>query len=76
VIADRTLPLLYVHEMQNAGIAVDLDPDLGVLDRRVKDEEELSDRLDEMQDELKDNNVVDATTRFTRLTKKDDNETD
>jgi Xaa-Pro aminopeptidase len=41
VIADRTLPLLYVHEMQNAGIAVDLDPDLGVLDRRVKDEEEL-----------------------------------
>jgi|TARA_B110001454_G_scaffold51952_1_gene50831 hypothetical protein len=41
-----------------------------------KDEEELSDRLDEMQDELKDNNVVDATTRFTRITKKDDNETD
>ena len=41
-----------------------------------KDEEELSDRLDEMQNELKDNNVVDATTRFTRFTKKDDNETD
>ena len=37
-----------------------------------KDEEELSDRLDEMQDELKDN-VVDATTRFK---KKDDDETD
>ena len=41
-----------------------------------KDEEELSNRLDEMQNELKDNNVVDATTRFTRFTKKDDNETD
>ena len=37
-----------------------------------KDEEDLSDRLDEMQDELK-NNVVDATTRFK---KKEDDETD
>jgi len=42
VIADRTLPLLYIHEMQSAGIAVELDPDMGVLDRRVKDEEELA----------------------------------
>ena len=37
-----------------------------------KDEEELSNRLDEMQGELKDN-VIDATTRFKR---EDDNETD
>ena len=37
-----------------------------------KDEEELSNRLDEMQDELKDN-VVDATTRFN---KKENDETD
>ena len=37
-----------------------------------KDEEELSNRLDEMQGELKDN-IIDATTRFKR---EDDNETD
>ena len=37
-----------------------------------KDEEELSNRLDEMQGELKDN-VIDPTTRFKR---EDDNETD
>ena len=42
VIADRTLPLLYVDEMNAAGITVELDPDMGVLDRRVKDEEELA----------------------------------
>ena len=37
-----------------------------------KDEEKLSDRLDEMQDEL-NNNVVDASTRFTN---KEENETE
>jgi len=42
VIADRTLPLLYVDEMQAAGITVELDSEMGVLDRRVKDDEELS----------------------------------
>jgi Xaa-Pro aminopeptidase len=42
VIADRTLPLLYVDEMQGAGITVELDQEMGVLDRRVKDDEELS----------------------------------
>jgi Xaa-Pro aminopeptidase len=41
VIADRTLPLLYVDEMRRAGITVELDPEMGVLDRRVKDGEEL-----------------------------------
>lgn len=41
VIADRTLPLIYVDEMQAAGIHVELDSDMGVLDRRVKDEEEI-----------------------------------
>ena len=41
VIADRTLPLIYVDEMQAAGIHVELDADMGVLDRRVKDEEEI-----------------------------------
>ena len=42
VIGDRTLPLLYVDEMQAAGIHVDLDPDMGVTDRRVKDDEEIA----------------------------------
>ena len=41
VIGDRTLPLLYVDEMQAAGISVELDEDMGVTDRRVKDEEEI-----------------------------------
>ena len=42
VIGDRTLPLLYVDEMQAAGIHVELDPDMGVTDRRMKDDEEIS----------------------------------
>jgi Xaa-Pro aminopeptidase len=42
VIADRTLPLLYTDEMQAAGIHVDLDPEMGVIDRRVKDKEEIN----------------------------------
>jgi Xaa-Pro aminopeptidase len=41
VIGDRTLPLLYVDEMQAAGITVELDANLGVLERRVKDAEEV-----------------------------------
>ncbi len=42
VIGDRTLPLLYVDEMQAAGISVELDADIGVTDRRVKDDEEVA----------------------------------
>ncbi|MDP7009263.1 MAG: M24 family metallopeptidase, partial [Phycisphaerales bacterium] len=42
VIGDRTLPLIYVDEMQAAGISVELDLDMGVTDRRVKDEEEVA----------------------------------
>jgi len=41
VTADRTLPLLYVDAIRHAGIEVELDPDFGVLDRRVKDEQEI-----------------------------------
>ena len=41
VIADRTLPLLYVDAIQSVGITVELDTDMGVLDRRVKDDEEI-----------------------------------
>ena len=42
VIADRTLPLLYVDEMQSAGIHVELDSEMGVIDRRIKDAEEIT----------------------------------
>jgi len=42
VIGDRTLPLIYVDEMQAAGIAVELDNEMGVTDRRVKDAEEIA----------------------------------
>jgi Xaa-Pro aminopeptidase len=42
VIGDRTLPLIYVDEMQAAGISVELDGDMGVADRRVKDKEEIA----------------------------------
>ncbi|MBI3831286.1 MAG: aminopeptidase P family protein [Planctomycetes bacterium] len=41
-IADRTLPFIYAHEIQKAGIAVECDPALGVIDRRAKDPQELA----------------------------------
>jgi Xaa-Pro aminopeptidase len=37
VIADRTLPLLVTRTIEEAGIEVVLDADIGVADRRVKD---------------------------------------
>ncbi len=41
VVADRTLPLLYGDALKNAGIEVTLDPTFGVIDRRVKDAQEI-----------------------------------
>lgn len=41
-IADRTLPFIYAHEIQKAGIAVECDPALGVIERRAKDAQELA----------------------------------
>ncbi len=41
VTTDRTLPFIFAWHLQQAGIAVDYSADLGVLDRRVKDEQEL-----------------------------------
>lgn len=41
VTADRTLMLLYADALAKAGIRVELDPDLGVLDRRAKDAQEV-----------------------------------
>jgi Xaa-Pro aminopeptidase len=40
-IGDRSLPLIYVEMIKRAGIAVEYDSDLGVLDRRQKDEQEV-----------------------------------
>lgn len=41
VVADRSLPLLYVHILGEAGITVRCDPELGVVERRAKDAEEV-----------------------------------
>lgn len=42
VIADRTLPLIFADEIRSREIPVSCDRDLGVLDRRVKDDEEVA----------------------------------
>lgn len=39
--ADRSFPMSFAHELREAGIKVVYDPDLGVLDRRAKDEQEV-----------------------------------
>ncbi|MEE2707371.1 MAG: M24 family metallopeptidase [Planctomycetota bacterium] len=41
VISDRTLPLIYAHEINRAGIAIDCDPEMGILQRRAKDSQEI-----------------------------------
>lgn len=41
VIADRTLPLIYSYHLQQRGIDIDCDLDLGVIQRRSKDEQEI-----------------------------------
>jgi Xaa-Pro aminopeptidase len=41
VTTDRTLPYIFAWHIQQAGIAIEYSPDLGVLDRRVKDDQEL-----------------------------------
>ncbi len=41
VIADRSLPLLFAHQMIEVGIAVECDPEWGVLERRSKDAQEI-----------------------------------
>ena len=42
VVSDRTLPLLFAHELQRRGIDVTCDPQLGVVERRSKDEQEIA----------------------------------
>ena len=42
VTADRSLPLIFAEMIRRRGIQVDCDLDMGVLDRRSKDSEEIS----------------------------------
>ncbi len=42
VTTDRTLPFIFAWHVQQAGIDLQYSPELGVLDRRVKDEQELA----------------------------------
>lgn len=39
---DRTLPMIFTHHITEAGIALHYDPDLGVRQRRSKDEQEIT----------------------------------
>ncbi len=41
VVADRTLPFIFAHHIQQRGLTLDYDGELGVLARRVKDEDEI-----------------------------------
>ncbi len=41
VTTDRTLPYIYAWHIQQAGIAVEYSPELGVLERRTKDDQEI-----------------------------------
>ncbi|MGD1979780.1 MAG: Xaa-Pro peptidase family protein [Akkermansiaceae bacterium] len=41
VLVDRTLPYLYAHFIQEAGIAVHYSGEFGVMERRIKDEVEI-----------------------------------
>ncbi len=41
VIADRTLPLIFAHQIQRGGIRVECDPQMGVHQRRCKNAEEI-----------------------------------
>lgn len=48
VVTDRSLPFIYAHHVQRAGIELEYDADKGVLDRRSKDGQEVV-RLAEAQ---------------------------
>jgi Xaa-Pro aminopeptidase len=53
VFADRTLPLIYADIIRQAGITVVCDSEMGILDRRAKDEQEIA-WLREAQDATED----------------------
>jgi Xaa-Pro aminopeptidase len=39
---DRSLPMIFLHQMREAGIDVVCDPEFGVIERRSKDEQEIA----------------------------------
>ncbi len=41
VVADRSLPLIFAHFIREAGVEIVCDPEMGVLERRMKDEQEI-----------------------------------
>ena len=41
VITDRSLPLIYAHHLQELGLSVECDLEMGVQERRAKDEQEI-----------------------------------
>ncbi len=41
VVGDRSLPLIFAHEINRAGIQVECNPEMGVTDRRSKDAQEI-----------------------------------
>ena len=51
--ADRTLPYIFAFHLQQAGIKLNYDPEMGVRERRVKDDEELE-NLRAVQDVTED----------------------
>lgn len=42
VVADRTLPLIFAEMIRQAGIVLECDMQLGILERRAKDEQEIA----------------------------------
>ncbi len=42
VVADRSLPFIFAHFIHEAGMRVHCEPELGVIERRAKDPEEIS----------------------------------
>jgi Xaa-Pro aminopeptidase len=42
VTTDRTLPYIFAHHVQQAGITIEYDGELGVIQRRVKDDEQIA----------------------------------
>jgi Xaa-Pro aminopeptidase len=42
VVTDRSLPIVFAHFIEQVGIAVSCDPDLGVLERRAKTADEIA----------------------------------
>lgn len=42
VVTDRSMPMIFTHFLREAGVEVECDPELGVAERRGKDEQEVA----------------------------------